>query len=320
MRSLLIGLTLILLLPISAMAQPPGQETIAAIVNGELILSGEIDAFMEQRKRPEADFGAMEKADLDKVRASVLQRLIDETILIQGIEAQLSPTQKDSIRQSVERQAAEIIQRMQDAYTTPAALAQREDEMGVKWEELRQIQYRNLYKDYLVRVVAPQLMRGQITAPTEEELKNFKTDNPDLVEQETIRVAHILFRVPENATDLQESKALDKAREISTRARNGENFDNLAMSNSEDQNTQMQGGRIPPFKRGNFYPEFDVLFNYPENTITDPVRTPLGYHVFKVLEKETPESLLTRQKMQDVLRDWTDKLKTEAKVELKFQP
>ncbi|MDP8244035.1 MAG: peptidylprolyl isomerase [Candidatus Hinthialibacter antarcticus] len=319
MRSFLIGVTLFLLIPSISSAQIPGTEAIAAIVNGELILSGEIDAFMEQRKKPGVDFNTMEKSELNKFRSSVLKRLIDETILIQGIESQLSPTQKDSIRQFVERQAAEIIQRMQEQFTTPAALAQREEEMGVNWEELRQIQYRNLYKDYLVSVVAPQLMRGRISPPTEEELSSFKTDNPNLAEQETIRVSHILLRVPQDANDLQEKAALDKATEIANRARGGENFENLAMSNSEHQETKMQGGRIPPFKRGQLDAGFDALFNYPVNTITDPIRTLSGYHVVKVLEKETPESLLARQKMQDVLLKWTEELTASAKIEVKLK-
>ncbi|MBZ0255889.1 peptidylprolyl isomerase [bacterium] len=319
MRSIFIFLTLILTLPIASFAQLPGKESIAAIVNGELILSGEIDSFMEQRKRPEVDFSTMDKETLTKFRMDVLQRLIDETILIQGIEVQLGPAQKDSIRQTVERQAAEIIQRMQAQYTTPAALTQREEEMGVKWEELRQIQYRNLYKDYLIRVVAPQLMRSRISKPTQEEIDNFKSDNPAIADEEKIRVAHILFRVPPDATDLQEQEALEKAKQIAARARNGENFDNLAMSNSEHLETKMQGGRIPPFKRGEIFKEFDVLFDYPENTITDPIRTPLGYHVVKVLEKETPESMLARQKMQEVLLEWTNQLKEDAKIEIKLK-
>ncbi len=318
MRFIYITFIAFLLFPVSIFAQIPGTETIAAIVNGELILSGEIDLFMEQNKRQNIDFSSMDEAELKQVRSTALQRLIDNKIIIQGIEAQLSPTQKDSVLQSVERQAAEIIQRMQANYTTPAALAQREEEMGVSWEELRQIQYRNIYNDYLVRVAAPQLMRSRVTPPTEEEINHFKEDNPDFEENESIRAAHILFRVPEEATDLQENDARTKALEISTRAKNGENFENLAMTHSDDQNTKMQGGRIPPFKRGSFYPEFDVLFNLTEGDITDPIRSPVGFHVFKIIEKDTPISMLTREKMQNVLMEWTDELKASAKVEIKL--
>ncbi|MBI1386889.1 MAG: hypothetical protein GC154_00385 [bacterium] len=299
-------------------SQAAGAEKIAAVVNGEVILTGELDDYIQLRKKSDVDLSSLSEQQLNQVRLEALKFLIDEKLLINAIEQRLNPDQKDLVRQSVDRQTDRIIEQMQAPYSSPSALEQREKEMGVTWDEMRRIQRQQVYKDYLLHIVAPQIKRGEVQPPTPEEIQQYKKDNPGMFDDEMIQVAHILIRVPEDATEPQVAQALEKARQIATRARNGESFDELAATFSEHQETRAQGGVLPRFRKGQMFPQFDVLFGMDENTITDPIRTPLGFHVIKVLEKETPGKLLLRKKLEDVMKQWITDLHENAKIDIRI--
>lgn len=303
---------------VHSFAQSPGAERIAAIVNGDLILTGEIETFIQRNQTENADLSRLTEEQRNELNAGVLDRLIDNRLIIQGIEAQLAADRKALIRQNVERQLSQIIEDMQKPYTTPEQLAQREQQMGISWDELREIQYENLYRDYLIRVVAPALLRDRISPPTDEEMQAFREENPDAASDEIMRAAHILIRVPDDASEVIDNQALSKARQIAMQAREGESFEALAMTHSDHNETKTRGGMLPDFRRGQFYPEFDALFDLEENDISDPIRTPSGYHVVKVLKKDTPQTIIMRRKLESELKNWVDELREDADIDIRL--
>jgi peptidyl-prolyl cis-trans isomerase D len=104
---------------------------------------------------------------------------------------------------------------------------------------------------------------------------------------DTIEAAHILFRVSPGAKDA-EVKA--KAEDIIKRAKAGEDFSALAAKYSEDKESAGKGGVLPPFHRGGpAGKEFDdAAFSLKPDQISDPIRTPQGYEIIKVLRHTSP--------------------------------
>ena len=68
---------------------------------------------------------------------------------------------------------------------------------------------------------------------------------------------------------------------------NGESFEELAQKFSEDPGTASQGGDQGYYQKGTLFPEFEeIAFNLEKNQISDPIRTPLGYHIIKLIDKK----------------------------------
>lgn len=103
-----------------------------------------------------------------------------------------------------------------------------------------------------------------------------------------IHVAHILISVEPSFTPEQLLAAETKAAEAARRAKAGENFAVLAKELSEDPNTNSTGGDLgylTALLPSGFYAAENVIYSLADGQVSDPVRSSLGIHVFKVLDR-----------------------------------
>ena len=115
-----------------------------------------------------------------------------------------------------------------------------------------------------------------------------------------VKVAHIMIRLKENATQDEQQKAEQRINEIKIRLNNGEDFAALARV-SEDYTSAQKGGELPFFGPYKYPKEFeDVAFALKnKGDISDPVKTAYGWHIVKLLDKKGLESF---EKMQPELK------------------
>ena len=118
---------------------------------------------------------------------------------------------------------------------------------------------------------------------TEDELQQYYDTN--LSQYQTpgqVRASHILLRV-----DGDDEAATARAAELAAEARAGADFAELAREHSEDDTNAENGGDLGLFGRGRMVPEFEnAAFALAAGEVSDPVRSPFGYHVIKVTEKQ----------------------------------
>ncbi len=121
-----------------------------------------------------------------------------------------------------------------------------------------------------------------------------------------------------------EQEAFRIASEIAARLRAGADFAELAKQVSADRQTAERGGDLGLVGHGTFPDDVDkMIFSLPVKSITDPVRTGYGMHVFKVTDKQSKsfeevEEALTRSGKQLQARNVADDLREKAKVD--FNP
>ena len=97
-----------------------------------------------------------------------------------------------------------------------------------------------------------------------------------------VRASHILLRA-----DGEDEAVAARAAELAAEARAGADFAELARRHSEDETNAESGGDLGPFGRGRMVPEFEnAAFALAAGEISDPVRSPFGYHVIQVTEKQ----------------------------------
>ena len=120
-----------------------------------------------------------------------------------------------------------------------------------------------------------------------------------------VRASHILLRIEGKEEADVEARAADLVAE----ARNGADFAELARQHSEDEATSENGGDLGLFGRGRMVPEFEaVAFDLDVDAISDPVKSPFGLHVIKVIEKQEEST----QPLEAVRESIADTLKQEG--------
>lgn len=162
-------------------------------------------------------------------------------------------------------------------------------------EEIISLQYKkNLYtEDYAKTLV------------TDKEIEKYYKDTVI----GDIKASHILIKADyaENASEADINKAyedaLKKANEVLTKLKNGEKFEDLAKTYSQD-GTKDDGGNLGWFNRGEMVSEFEEAAIKLEKGkyTTSPVKTKFGYHIIlKTDQKDKP-------KLEDVKEDVIDTL------------
>jgi peptidyl-prolyl cis-trans isomerase D len=102
-----------------------------------------------------------------------------------------------------------------------------------------------------------------------------------------VHVEHILFMTV-GKPDAEVDEIKKKAQDVLNQVKKGAKFEDLAKKNSEDPGTKDKGGDLGWIVQGQTVPEFEkVAFSLQPGSVSDLVKTQYGFHIIKVLEKET---------------------------------
>jgi peptidyl-prolyl cis-trans isomerase D len=102
-----------------------------------------------------------------------------------------------------------------------------------------------------------------------------------------VHVEHILLMTV-SKTDAEVDEIKKTAEDVLKQAKKGAKFEDLAKKYSEDPGTKDKGGDLGWIVQGQTVPEFEkTAFSLAPGQISDLVRTQYGFHIIKVLEKET---------------------------------
>jgi peptidyl-prolyl cis-trans isomerase D len=126
------------------------------------------------------------------------------------------------------------------------------------------------------------------TQISEDQLKTYYNAHLDDYKVENkVHVEHILFKTI-GKTDAEVEEIRKKAEDVLKQAKKGANFEELAKKYSEDDGTKEKGGDLGWIVEGQTVPEFQkVAFSEPKGAISDLVKTQYGFHIIKVLDRET---------------------------------
>lgn len=284
---------------------------IAAVVYDELIFLRDVDQSLRQAN-PNVNFDAIEGEELFQIRMRMLGLLIDERLQVRAVERQMTPEMRREAERAASLQVGERMSELRSSLQESDRLSEWQRQQGMTLEQYERFQQRFVYRNYLRTIIAQRIKQNEITAPSEAELNAYRQQNPDFENNVEIRIAQILFEVSEDTPATEEANILRLANQVAERARTGENFAALVNQYSDDEVTRERNGVLRRIKKGELFPEFDVLFDLEPGTVTDPIRTPNGYHVVLILESESLEEMVTRQKLQDVMQQWTLELRNQA--------
>lgn len=117
----------------------------------------------------------------------------------------------------------------------------------------------------------------------EEALAYFNSNPKDFVVPEKRHVRHILLKAPKEMDPKEREEIRNKAEAIRTRLSNGEDFEAVAKSESQDEGSQANGGDLGLLSPGSMSSTFEqAAFKLKPGEISNPVRTEQGYHLIRV--------------------------------------
>lgn len=159
--------------------------------------------------------------------------------------------------------------------------------------------------------------------PPAEELQKIYNESRSQYEAARTRQITIAYQggaVPAMRGETPDEKAaMEKARRAAQRLRAGESFETVARELSDDPMLSQSGGQMV-LRKGEIPPDVEkAVFNLQKGAISDPVRSDIGYHVFQLMEKETPtfdqlRPMLIRQARTQRVEQIVEQLKGKAKV------
>jgi foldase protein PrsA len=134
---------------------------------------------------------------------------------------------------------------------------------------------------------------------------------------EQVKVAHIVvcgnFDAEQRTCSVSPADQ-ERAKNIVSRARNGDDFGAMAREFSVDAVSKERGGELEFFSRGDVVPELEeaAFGMFQVGDISEPVQTPFGFHVLKLLavgrpfEEAKPQiaNALATQKANAAFEEW----------------
>jgi peptidyl-prolyl cis-trans isomerase SurA len=136
---------------------------------------------------------------------------------------------------------------------------------------------------------------------------------------------HILINTNEIVSDQEARQRLETLRE---RILNGDSFETLARSHSDDKASAIRGGDLGWTSPGDLVPQFEEQMDaLALNEISEPFKSPFGWHIVQPLERRqhdnTEEALrntarqaIQKQKSEEAIELWLRRLRDEAYVEV----
>ena len=143
----------------------------------------------------------------------------------------------------------------------------------------------------------------QNTVVSDDELKVVYQQNIQQFQvPNRVHVEHILL-LTTGKTDAEVVEIKKKAEDVLAQARKkGANFEDLAKKYSEDPGSKAKGGDVGWVLPGQMVPEFEkASFSLNKGDISDLIKTQYGFHIIKILDKETAHTR-TFDEAKDTLR------------------
>jgi peptidyl-prolyl cis-trans isomerase SurA len=254
---------------------------VAATVGGEPIFDSEIDEqlylfFLQNRVRPDSALAR-------SVRGEILDRLIDEKVIVQEARRQNVAVDEPAVEKQVEQALSDVKKRLGGDAAYRAELAK---------EQITEADLRERYRGEIRRqMLANQLLRKQLdlkleVSPTEAE--TYLKAHPDEMPKKPPELRVAVIQIPVEADPAAKTAAKQKAQAALARVQKGESFARVAPEVSEDPATRNSGGDLGFFKRGELDTTFEAAaFALKPGQTSGVVETFFGYHVIRVEEVDT---------------------------------
>jgi peptidyl-prolyl cis-trans isomerase SurA len=292
MKSLRFLIGLLLLFSLQALNaqtdehQAPGRQAlnqIVAVVNDDVILRSELDSAIKEIS------AQLRQKDTPLPPRNVLEKQVLEKLVLERLQLQLAEangTKIDDI--TLNNKMQEIAKKNGVSLTDFRAVLQRE---GFDYGEFRE----NIRHQLTIAQLRQQMVGSRISISKQEVDNLLASLESSQLGNVQYHLAHILVATPEAASEEQIHKARQRAEKIVAQLRAGADFTQTAIAES-DAPTALEGGDLGWRSAGQLPSLFvDPVKEMHPGDIHDPIRSPSGFHIIKLLEQRGDERHIIKQ-------------------------
>ncbi len=275
------------------------EDKIVARVNGVSLKESELQRVVDELLPRALFHQTVTPEKRAELRKKALDELIKRELYYQEARAIGIRIEKSEVKEWLE----DIKKRFKSKKEYKEALKQA----GITEDDFKKDIERNLMirKFYQKEIIEKSMV-------SEEYLKqHYEKNKKDYLRPEAVHIRHILIKIDPAATEDEKKEKRKKALEILKRARQGEDFEELAYNHSED-DWRVKGGDLGLIHRGRLLPELEeVAFKLKPGEIGDLIETIYGYHIIKVEEKIPPTQLSFEEIREKLKKETEEKRRKE---------
>jgi foldase protein PrsA len=213
-----------------------------------------------------------------------------------------SPSARGTLQQMVQGVLLDQYAKNNNITVGDDEIAKKEDELKANfpsgsWDEmlksrgLTETDVKNLLREQIIIDKA----LGKDVKITDAQIKQYFDKNHAAFDKpEQVRARHILVA------------DLPTANKVESELKSGKDFGAVAKQYSIDPGSKDKGGELGFFRRGQMVPAFDKeAFSLPVGKISEPVKSPFGYHIIQVEERQPGQKATldnTKDRIASMLR------------------
>ncbi len=273
----------VLLAALAALAALTGAaqviDRIAAVVNDDIILASEVDEKMFILDA-QGQLAGQDSTQLAQVRKDVLDRLIEERLVVQRAKSQGITVDDAEVTTRVD----DAMNKVKSQFPTDADFEAALQKEGLSRTMLRERYESDIRQELLAQKVVGKEIRSKVEVTSDQVKKYFEEHKDDLPQKpEEVHLAHIVVYPVDPAKAAAAKAKIDAARK---RIVGGEKFEDVAEDVSDDPSAA-RGGLLGWFQAGDLDPDFQAVVDTIQvGELSAPVRTRFGWHLIEVLDRD----------------------------------
>jgi len=153
------------------------------------------------------------------------------------------------------------------------------------WQEFRE-QNEEVEVSFIALSAADRVADAEVPVSRDEVERYYRENRDDFAIPAAARIRYVSMTKAPTAADTVAAE--ERAQRVSERLDEGESFDDLVDLESDDRQSAAEGGALPPITRDSEWPEnfVDAVFSLPVGEVSEPLRTPTGWHIVEVLSRD----------------------------------
>lgn len=251
---------------------------VAAIVSNNVVLRSDV----EQLSRMNASQLRIDPdRDIDLYMTIVrnsLELLVDENILLEQAKIDTIEVKDRDVDAMLDQQIESIIQQS-------GSKERAEEILGSSISKVRR-DYRPVIKNRLIveKLKSEKFINVSVTRrETDEFYQTYKDSIPEI--PPTFDISQILIKIYPGKKEEKDAKT--RADSILKCLRDGEDFEELAFTCSDDHGSASSGGMLGFIQRGDFIKRFEeVAFSLEKGEISDVINSEFGYHIIQQIDRK----------------------------------
>ncbi len=267
-------------------------DKIAAVVDDDVILEGEL------QKEVATIMQRIKASNTQIPPEEILRKQVLEKMILDKLQRQLAERAGIKVTdEMLNNSAADIAQR--NNMNIEQFKAELEGQ-GMNYKSFLD----NMRNEIIINQLRAREIGGRIKVTDQEVEHTMETQGKIGEEDVQYHLGHILIAVKEGASANEIEKAQNKAQELVTKLKAGQNFTEAAMGESGDSNA-LKGGDLGWRKKEDIPTLFvDSIETLAQGDVSEPIRSPSGFHIIKMLEVKgspTGTHMVTKTKVRHIL-------------------